>query len=804
MIGRTVSHYKILEKLGEGGMGVVYKAEDISLKRFVALKFLPAELTRDVEARERFIQEAQSASALDHPNICTIHEIGQTDDDQMFICMTYYEGETLSERIKGGPFPTKQAIDIALQIARGLSRAHESGIVHRDVKPANIVVTKRDEVKIVDFGLAKLAGQSKLTRAGTTVGTAAYMSPEQARAETIDHRTDIWSLGVVIYEMITGRAPFKGDHEAAVLYSIVNDEPEPLTELRAGVPAEIERVTTKALAKDPAHRYQHLGELQNDLETLKVSLVGSRAASASGAPVTHKSMRRVKLVGIPIIVAVVAVIVTGIWLNKRKSGVETPATTSSDRAGVATTPPQNSIAVLPLANLSKGDENEFFVDGMTEELITQLAQIRALKVISSTSVMRFKDTEEPLTDIAKVLNVATVLEGSVLWAGDQVRISVQLVDGLSDRYIWANSYHSDLGDVLGLQRRVARDVARQTRVELTAQEEDRLAVSPSVNEKAYELYLQGRFHWNQRSPQNLYQAMEYYKRATDIDPDYALAHAGLAESQVLLGTWAEGLRPDEVYPKAREMALRALEIDPGLAAAHAVLGLIAHEYEWKFDEAERHFRRAIELNPNYATAHQWYGELLATLGRLDECRREMQTAHELDPLSLIINSVRGEFLVLGGEVEAGLTELEKVIRLDPSFAPAYLMLGSCYWWTGDTEKAALANLNYAETSAISERQKDDARALRATYEKKGLGEYYSLAIAQKKRLHKESYASPAMIAGLYVESGEPDSAIAWLERGYREHATFMYTIPRDGRFEVLRDDPRFIDLMKRMGLTYWR
>jgi serine/threonine-protein kinase len=800
MIGQTVLHYRIVEKLAEGGMGVVYKAEDTRLKRVVALKFLPPELTRDQKAKERFVHEAQAASALDHPNICTIHQIDETPEGQMFICMACYEGESLNERIARGPLEIVDAVDIATDVGKGLAKAHEKGITHRDIKPANIVITGDDQLKIIDFGLAILAGRTGVTKTGMTVGTSTYMSPEQAQGGVVDHRTDIWSMGVVLYQMLTGEAPFRGDHDAAVLYSVVHEDPRPIGDFRDDVPPDLWRIIRRALAKNPGDRYQTVNDMLADLEAARIGYAGARAVFKTAPQVLPRPGKRSLLIGIPVVLALI--VVAALWLKRTPSDEE--AAVAGERPATTTVQPRNSIAVLPLVNLAPGDENDFFVDGMTEELITQLAQIKALKVISRTSVMRFKDTEEPVTEIARQLNVSTIVEGSVMWAGEQVRISVQMIDGVDEGHLWANSYRSDLGDVLGLQRRVAKDVADQARVELTAQEETRLSSSPVVNREAYELYLQGRFHWNKRTSVGLERAMEYYRRAIEVDPEYGLAYAGLAESQILKATWTEGSRPEKVYPAAREMALRALEIEPDMAAAHTVLGAVAHEYSWDWVEAEGQLLRAIELNPNYATAHQWYGELLATLGRTNESVREARAAQELDPFSLIINAWVGQALVLDGQTEAALAEMDKVEEMNPSFPPLWLIRHLCYSWIGDWERCAESWIRYCETAAISQRQKEDARALRAAYEGGGLPEFYRTAIGHLKRLYNESYASPQYIAGFHAAAGEPDSAMVWLERGYREHGSQMYTVARSGLFDILRDDPRFVDLMKRMRLTYWK
>jgi serine/threonine-protein kinase len=643
------------------------------------------------------------------------------------------------------------------------------------------MITGEDRLKILDFGLATLAGQTGASTEGVAVGTSPYMSPEQIRGEASDGRADVWSLGVVLYQMLTGEVPFEGDHESAVFYSILHVDPARVSARRDDVPDELDGIVTKALSKSPGDRYQSIDGMIDDLEAAKIELLGSKAPFSPGPVVLPGPGRKLKIIGIPI---VLALIVFGWWQTREFFEGS----------------PMASIAVLPLVNLAADNENEFFVDGLTEELISQLAQIKSLKVISRTSVMRFKNTDQSPKEIARQLDVSTILEGSVLWTENEVRISVQLIDGVNEGLLWADSYVSDVGDVLALQRKVAMDVASQARVELTEQERERLSESPVVNAQAYELYLMGRFHWNQRTTAGLDQAMEYYRRAIAVDPDYGLAYAGLAETQILKATWIEGIHPVDVYPAAREMAVRALEIDPNLSGAHAVLGAVAHEYDWKWDKAEKELLRAIEINPNNATAHQWYGELLATLGRLDEAVGEAKLAQGLDPLSLIINCMVSFFQVLNGETEAGLDRVEDT---DPFFPPLHMIRHFCYDWIADETRSAESWTRYHEVTAITAEQKQNARALRAAYEAGDLAGFYREAIEQMTRRYEESYAPPSYIAGFCVLAGEPDAAMAWLERGYRTHGALMYSIPRDGRFVAMRDDPRFVDLMRRMNLTYW-
>ncbi len=798
MIGKTVSHYKIIEKLGEGGMGIVFKAEDTRLRRIVALKFLPIQHLASDDDKERFVIEAQTAAVLNHPNICTIYEIDSVDD-QTFISMEYIPGIDLEKHLGGEPLEPNEAARIALELCGAVKEAHSRDIIHRDIKPANIMISDQGTAVLLDFGLAKLKSQSRLTKAGKTVGTATYMSPEQIRGERADQHSDVWSLGVVLYQMLTGSPPFKADHEAAVLYSILNENPEPISKSRPNVPEKLEEITNKALAKRLEDRYQNVDALQADLEVFMGVQAGDSTPTSIKIDVTEPRRNLIgRGLGIALVIVIAAII---IWLWPKSTGRNGPAEVAPTPAPrTAIEARNNSIAVLPLTNLSQDSGNEFFVDGMTEELITQLAQIKALKVISRTSVMRYKETDKSLTVIADELGVENVIEGSVLWAGDQVRITVQLVDGRIDEHIWANSYQSEVVDVLGLQRRVAMDVATQIEVELTEDDEDRLADSPVVNREAYELYLQGRFNWNKRTDESLQKAITCFKRAVEIDPNYALAYAGLAESYIVLTTWGTTVHPDELYPKAREMAEKALELDDKLAPAHAVLGGITHEYGWDWRTAERHFLRAIELNPNYATAHQWYAELLASTVRLDEAIEQIRFAEELDPFSPIIKVVAGLALVLHGDIDAGFAEFDEVGKVDPLFPPLHYTKQFVLICTGQLDDAARSVIRFNELVAATTEQQENVRALARAFERGGFESFQHTLIDQQKYKYFEQYGSPLDIASSYARLGEADSAMVWLERSYDQRTNQTFSINRDCSFRTLEDDPRFQNLLKRMNL----
>jgi serine/threonine protein kinase/Tfp pilus assembly protein PilF len=597
MIGKTISHYEILEKLGEGGMGVVYKAEDTKLRRTVALKFLSPQSLRTEDEKTRFLHEAQAAAALSHTNICTIFEIDEVQE-QAFIVMECIDGQSLKNRIESAPLRLDEAIGIAIQVVEGLQKAHEKGIVHRDVKSANIMVTSDGQPKIMDFGLAKSAGSTKVTKMGTTVGTIAYMSPEQTRGDPLDHRTDVWSLGVVLYEMLTGRLPFRGDYEQAIIYSILNHQPEPITALRMGVPTELDRIVGKALSKIPGERYQSMKELEVDLRALRKRLETGDTKE-------------------------------GITLEK---------------------PGRKSIAVLPFKNMVSDPENEWFSDGITEDIITQLAKIGELKVISRTSVMLYKDSRKNLRQIGEELGVATVLEGSVRRAGNRIRVVSQLIDARTDEHIWAETYDSDMKDIFDIQSSIALQIAVALKAELSPKEKERIEKKPTENLTAYDYYLRGREYYYRYRKQDNDGAIELFKRALELDPNYALAYAGLGDAYAqavdkygYAETWLDS---------AIEAGMKALSIDPNLAEAHKALGL-AYSSRGFHQKALESNEKAVALDPNYVPA-------VANLGWI-RCYR--------------------------GELDAGLRWMKKALARNPRFATNYCAVAFVYMLLNDYEQA---------------------------------------------------------------------------------------------------------------------
>ena len=603
MIGETISHYKILEKLGQGGMGVVYKAEDTKLKRTVALKFLPPELTRDREAKERFIQEAQAACAIDHPDICTIHEIDETEDGRLFIAMAFYQGDTLKQKIERGPLRVEEAVDIAFRIARGLGRAHEAGIVHRDIKPGNIMITERGDVKIVDFGLAKLAGQAKLTKTGSTLGTAAYMSPEQARSEEVDHRTDIWSLGVVLYEMLTGQLPFKGEHEAALLYSIVHEKPQTLSELRPDVSAPLSSLISKVLQKDRTLRYQTTSELIIDLKKLTVPSV----------QLPHQ---------------------------------------------------EKSIAVLPFENLSPDPDQEYFSDGLTEEVISDLSNVHALRVISRSSAMTFKGTKKKVPEIARELDVQYVLEGSVRKAGNSLRITAQLIDAASDAHLWAEKYSGTLDDVFDVQEKVSRSIVEALKLKLTPEESRKIAERPIDNVAAYQCYLKANAEIWRFNEGSLGSALAHLQKGLDILGDNALLYS--AKAFVYWQYVNIGVGQEEYIAKAEEHAQKALALDPESPQAHFIIGIINMWVYGNVREYIRELKIALAVNPNYVHALILLAGLSTmSVGKPAAAIPFVQRVRQIDPLDSWNYWLQGRLFFYDGQYKLAVEQFRQCHQLDP-------------------------------------------------------------------------------------------------------------------------------------------
>jgi serine/threonine-protein kinase len=744
MIGRTISHYKILEALGEGGMGVVYRAEDTKLRRTVALKFLPPDLTRDPEARARFINEARAASALDHPNICTIHEINETDEGQIFICMSYYDGEMLKEKIERGPLTLEEAVDIAEGIARGLVKAHGNGIVHRDIKPANILITADGQVKILDFGLAKLAGQTRLTRTGTTVGTVAYMSPEQARGNEITPSTDIWSLGVVLYEMLTARLPFRGDYEQAVVYSIMNEQPRSISGLRSGVPLELERIVTKAMAKDPNERYERASDILSDLGCIDKKIESN-----------------------------------------------------SDKGVTTETKPTPSIAVLPFVNMSPEPENEYFGDGLAEELINALTQLKGLHVAARTSAFTFRGRETDIREIGRKLGVGTVLEGSVRKAGNRLRVTAQLINIADGYHLWSKRYDREMDDIFAIQDQITTAVVEQLKVELFGKQKETIVKRYTENLDAYDLYLQGIYCWNKLTSDGFERSIECFEKAIEEDPRYALAYAAMADSHWLSSFWGN-LPPRQTYPKAREAAKKAIEIDDTLGQAHATLACIHTFYDWDWEAAGGEFNRALELTPVSSYARVYYSLYLNLRRRYDEAIIQAKKAREVDPLSGFCNTHLGHRLWQARRYDEAIEEFQKWLLIEPGDWFAHHHLSHLYL-EKSMIKEGITEINKSlELSGGVPMNVANAVMTHYQYGDKELAD--RLFGGLKKRAAIE-YIQPMCFVYIHLARGEMDQAFEWAKKACEERDSFLpwhRVSPMD--FMHFPSDPRIDELLDRLGL----
>jgi serine/threonine protein kinase/Tfp pilus assembly protein PilF len=774
MIGKTISHYKILEKLGEGGMGVVYKAEDTKLNRFVALKFLPPHVSDDV-ATQRFINEAHAVSALDHPNICAIHEIDQTADGQMFIVMPCYEGASLEAMIRKGPLGIEEALGVASQIARGLAKAHERGIVHRDVKPGNILITSDGLAKIVDFGLAKLVTQTKLTRMGTTLGTVRYMSPEQARGLEVDERSDIWSLGAVLYEMATGRPPFQGEHEQAIIYSILNETPEAVERLLPGAPKDLERIVRKALAKDPAQRYQRMSDMADDLDLLRES-VRDKTRTSAAQTLGRKRTRLWLALAAVVIVGVLAVVLGRTYFAKSR---EKPIT---------------SVAVLPFQNMSADPEQEYFSDGMTEAIIKELSQIKALRVISRTSVMRYKKTEKTVPEIARELGVDAVVEGSVLKADHDIRITAQLIAAHPEKHIWAEDFTRALENILILQSEVARAIAREIKVAVTPSEQERLARARLVNPEAHEAYLKGNYFWIKSTPADWYKSIQYFQQAIDKDSTYALAYAGMAKAYDNLGSYGV-LRPRDAWRKVKAYTEKALSLDASLVEGILLTADVKFCWDWDIKGAEVYYRRALELDPNLAMAHFWYGFFLTSQKRFEQGIAEMKEGLRLDPLNPDYPVDIGYGYALAGEYDSALAYVERAAEFDSTFDLVFVTRSYIYLRQGKFDEAieeAEKGVAVGSTLALPQ--------LALAYALSGQTDKARESIAKLTEEAEGGYPAPRYLAEAYCALGDREKVLEYLEKAYQERDYGLMMPAMWGPWcDFIKSDPRYQEIMRKVG-----
>jgi serine/threonine protein kinase/TolB-like protein/Tfp pilus assembly protein PilF len=772
--------YRILEEIGRGGMGVVYRAEDLKLKRSVALKFLPPHLVDSPELKERFLIEAQAAAALNHPNICVIHEVGESEE-RPFIAMEYVEGETLRDKVKKGPLKSEEALDIAIQIAAGLGEAHRKGIIHRDIKSANIMVTDKGQAKVMDFGLAKLRGGSSLTKSQTTLGTIAYMSPEQARGDDLDPRTDIWSLGVVLYELLAGKLPFRGDHDQTVIHSILHKEPESLIKARPGLAPEMGQIIGQALAKKPADRYQTMEEFREDLEAVAEGL----------KPLRAKRRRVRRILGIRTAYVYSAlVILLALILGLNVGGLR-------DRILGRTAPvPAMRLAVLPFENLSGDPEQEYFSDGMTGEMIAQLGRLHpgSLSVIARESVKRYKKTNTPINQVGRELNVGYVLAGSAQREGTRVRITAELIKVQDQTQLWADSYEREMSGILALQNEVSQKVARALALKLLPAEQARLADAPTVNPEAYDACLRGYHYYIFTTKADLDTADKYFQLALAKDPNYALAYAGLAL------VWAcrqqiGYVPPAEAGPKAKEAAQKAVALDGSSAEAHYALADIMTWTTWDLKDADGEWKRSVELNPNYADSLAAYSHYLMIMGRPEEAMRQIERAVKLDPYNVMVLTFYAYDLYMARRYDEAIAQALKARELQPGSPIAISALLYAYASKGMEKETLAVVREYIKIYGIA----DVDAALDRGFKQGGFQGAMKTLAEKLATPANQGLVLPSDVSLYFLIAGDKKNGLEWIERAYEAHdpSTPYLRFPI---YDSIRSEPRFQALFRRLGL----
>jgi serine/threonine-protein kinase len=801
MIGQLLLHYRVVEKIGEGGQGTVYKVIDTTLDRPAVIKVLPPDLTDSASNLLRFEREAKLASSLDHPNICTIFGLHKVGDVQ-FIAMQYVEGRSVREIVGGQPLDLRRALSIAIQVTDALAAAHGRGIVHRDIKARNVMVTRSGTVKVLDFGLAKLietphtvASDPQLTELGVPYGTSTYAAPEQAQGLKADHRADIFSTGVLLYEMLAGTWPFRGKTALDVRYAVVYHKPKPIAEARgedSSMLRRIQEILDKALAKAPDDRYQRIEDMRSDLREVmrEVDVDVSFGTTLTDAPLAAVPIAAPRIgsfwmaprkILVSIVVAVVLILAFSFVAFRHDRLVESSSAI-------------NSLAVLPFAN--NDPRNEYLSDGITESLIENLSRVPNLKVKSRSTVFHYKGRETDPKKIGRELGVHALLSGSVSQAGDDLSVNVELIDVRDDSHIWGERYGRKVSEIVSLPQQISRDVSQRLRSRADGMDHAQLTKNYSPDSEAYRLYLQGRYNWNKRTVDGLQKGIEFFGQAIMRDQDYALAYAGLADCYLLLNVY-NVTSADDSYPKAEAASRKALSINESLAEAHTSLAFVTYRYHLNWAEAEQHFKKAIALNPNYATAHQWYGSYLAALARANESIVESKAAHELEPFSLTIYSDYIRNLYYAGRLDEARQESLKLMQMDPNFGRARYELGLVLEEEGKLEEAI------SEFKLALRTQPDNVAALTALGHAQGLAGKKTDAekiISRLQELSKQQYVSPFQTAVVYAGLDERKLALDWLEKSQQERFNWLPFVQIDPVFKNLRSEARFQELSKSLGL----
>ena len=771
--------YQIIEELGKGGMGKVYRVLDKELKEEVALKLIKPEIASDKKTLERFSNELKLARKISHKNVSRMYELME-EKGTRYITMEYVRGEDLKRLIrKIGQLSAGQAIPIAKQVCAGLAEAHRLGVIHRDLKPHNIMVDEEGNARILDFGIARSLKAKGITGAGVMIGTPEYMSPEQAEVKEVDQRSDIYSLGVILYEMVTGRVPFEGETPVGIAMKHKSEIPKDPRELNTQLPEDLSRMILKCMEKDKEKRYQNAEEVHSELTKIEKGIPITERVIPKRKPITSREITvtfGLKRLLIPALVVIaLAIIAVVIWQLVPKKEM------------VPTEPSKSSIAVLPFTDLSPQKDQEYFCNGLAESLINALSKVRDLRVPAMNSTVSFKGEERDIREIGEKLKVNTLLRGSVQKAGNRLRITAQLINVADESLLWSEQYNREFNDLFSIQDEISFAIVDKLKVNLLGEEKEGLIKRYTENIEAYNLYLKGRYFWNKRTEDDLKKGIEYFKQAVEVDPNYALAYAGLADCYIVLPFYA-GYLPEEAYPRARTVALKALELDSMLAEAHISLAAVKNWYDWDWPAAEREFKRAIELNAGLATAHHWYAELLKNIGRIDEAITEIRRAHELDPLSTIINRNSGVYLYYARQYDDAIEQFRKTLEIDSGHINTYDYLGWTYLKKG----------MFKEAKEVFQRAKSPALAYACT----ALGNRdEALAVLDDfKKISSQQYVDPFIFAIIYLGLGEIDKTFEALEKGYQERsANLVDRIYVDPLFDRIRSDPRFKSLMKKLN-----